>query len=598
MKLRHQLYLFLLFLSAVLIFTLVLNYLSYKKQYEQDIKSFIEREVVLHKKAIANSILNKNLDFQEEKDIFKKISSEALLLLKKDKTLNLQALKAALKSKYYLKNYDFELYLIDENYRVFKTTFQKDLNLDLTNISDAKSLLDKSKDGNIYFSKFINNNPASMEYRLYSYSFIEENTFLELSFVNKATTNTSLDGLVKAIQTNSEINIYRVFKNEDGYSYYNLINTFFAENTENIYKSLNIINLKEKENSIVNAAINFSDFEEIKDGFHLKIMSVFDKNMQDYLGYENVVMELKIDLREKIEFISGVENLFIASLVVIIFILLLIFTFINNRFTKPIEEILKRLRESKKIDNNILKYDNELSKIAKKYNILYDNFKDEIDINISLLEENKRFIADTVHQIRTPLTNIMMNGELIKKFNNNNSLNIFLEQIDASINMLSNSYEDLSYLITSNSLEYKEKEIDFKEAIKDRIKFFKTMSKVNFKPIKDNLQSDILININDIELERLIDNNISNAIKYGFIEKDINVILKKIGKITILEFRSYGNEIINKQLVFKKNYREDDGKRGLGLGLFMVCNICKKYEIEYEVLYENNQNIFRYTINS
>ena len=598
MKLRHQLYLFLLFLSAVLIFTLVLNYLSYKKQYEQDIKSFIEREVVLHKKAIANSILNKNLDFQEEKDIFKKISSEALLLLKKDKTLNLQALKAALKSKYYLKNYDFELYLIDENYRVFKTTFQKDLNLNLTNISDARNLLDKSKDGNIYFSKFINNNPASMEYRLYSYSFIEENTFLELSFVNKATTNTSLDGLVKAIQTNSEINIYRVFKNEDGYSYYNLINTFFAENTENIYKSLNIINLKEKENSIVNAAINFSDFEEIKDGFHLKIMSVFDKNMQDYLGYENVVMELKIDLREKIEFISGVENLFIASLVVIIFILLLIFTFINNRFTKPIEEILKRLRESKKIDNNILKYDNELSKIAKKYNILYDNFKNEIDINISLLEENKRFIADTVHQIRTPLTNIMMNGELIKKFNNNNSLNIFLEQIDASINMLSNSYEDLSYLITSNSLEYKEKEIDFKEAIKDRIKFFKTMSKVNFKPIKDNLQSDILININDIELERLIDNNISNAIKYGFIEKDINVILKKIGKITILEFRSYGNEIINKQLVFKKNYREDDGKRGLGLGLFMVCNICKKYEIEYEVLYENNQNIFRYTINS
>jgi signal transduction histidine kinase len=598
MKLRHQLYLFLLFLSAVLIFTLVLNYLSYKKQYEQDIKSFIEREVVLHKKAIANSILNKNLDFQEEKDIFKKISSEALLLLKKDKTLNLQALKAALKSKYYLKNYDFELYLIDENYRVFKTTFQKDLNLDLTNISDARNLLDKSKDGNIYFSKFINNNPASMEYRLYSYSFIEENTFLELSFVNKATTNTSLDGLVKAIQTNSEINIYRVFKNEDGYSYYNLINTFFAENTENIYKSLNIINLKEKENSIVNAAINFSDFEEIKDGFNLKIMSVFDKNMQDYLGYENVVMELKIDLREKIEFISGVENLFIASLVVIIFILLLIFTFINNRFTKPIEEILKRLRESKKIDNNILKYDNELSKIAKKYNILYDNFKNEIDINISLLEENKRFIADTVHQIRTPLTNIMMNGELIKKFNNNNSLNIFLEQIDASINMLSNSYEDLSYLITSNSLEYKEKEIDFKEAIKDRIKFFKTMSKVNFKPIKDNLQSDILININDIELERLIDNNISNAIKYGFIEKDINVMLKKIGKITILEFRSYGNEIRNKQLVFKKNYREDDGKRGLGLGLFMVCNICKKYDIEYEVLYENNQNIFRYTINS
>ena len=105
----------------------------------------------------------------------------------------------------------------------------------MTNISDARNLLDKSKDGNIYFSKFINNNPASMEYRLYSYSFIEENTFLELSFVNKATTNTSLDGLVKAIQTNSEINIYRVFL-LNGYKILNLFKLWYWKRIFNIFR--------------------------------------------------------------------------------------------------------------------------------------------------------------------------------------------------------------------------------------------------------------------------------------------------------------------------------------------------------------------------
>ena len=34
---------------------------------------------------------------------------------------------------------------------------------------------------------------------------------------------------------------------------------------------------------------------------------------------------------------------------------------------------------------------------------------------------------------------------------------------------------------------------------------------------------------------------------------------------------------------FEKNYRENEAKRGLGLGLNMVKNICDKYKITYDV---------------
>ena len=84
--------------------------------------------------------------------------------------------------------------------------------------------------------------------------------------------------------------------------------------------------------------------------------------------------------------------------------------------------------------------------------------KKELELNSNLLDENMRFIADTVHQIRTPLTNIMMNGEMIKKIPKKiKTMDTFIEQIDASISMLSNSYEDLAYLVTSNSISYKPK---------------------------------------------------------------------------------------------------------------------------------------------
>lgn len=595
MKLRYQLYLFLFFLSAILFLVLGLNYISYKNQYEKDRKNFINSEVRLHKKAILNSIQNRNSDFEGKKELFYNISKDALDLLKKDKNLNLSALKSVLKTKYDLKGFDFEIYLIDNFYKIYKTTYNKDLNLDLKNISNAKNLLDKSLDGNIHFSKFINSDPVSLEYRLYSYSSISENDFLELSFINTEISNTSMSSLIQNLQSNSSVKVYRVFKNKDGFSYYDLLKRLESESKEQFYKSLNVVEREYiSQNDIMNSAINFVQTEELNENILTITTPIFDKNMFEVLGFENVVIELKIDLSEKIEFMDEMENLFIGSLIVIFFLLLLIFIFIQNRFTIPIESILKSIKDSKKVDEELLLYNNELSKIAIKYNILYDNFKKELELNSNLLDENMRFIADTVHQIRTPLTNIMMNGEMIKKFQKDKTMDTFIEQIDASISMLSNSYEDLAYLVTSNSISYKPKNIELSEAIKDRIKFFTTISKVNFKKIESKLEEGIFVSINDMELERIIDNNISNAIKYAFKDKNIEIILKKVNNFAILEFRSYGNEIKNKDKIFNKYYREDEAKRGLGLGLFMVGNICMKYDIKYEVLYKNNQNIFKY----
>ncbi len=558
-------------------------------------KNFVNSEIRLHKKAISNSIQNKNLEFQEGKELFYNISKDALELLKKDKNLNLSALKNVLKVKYDLKNYDFDLYLIDDSYTIYKTTYIKDLNLDLKNISDAKLLLEKSLDGNIYFSNFINSDPVSLEYRLYAYASIAQKNFLELSFINTQLSSTSMSFLVQNLQSNSNVKVYRVFKNKDGFSYYDMLRKLENINKEEYYKSLEIIKRGElAKNDIMNSGINFIQSEKLNNNILTITTPIFDKNMLEILGFENVVIELEIDLSDRIEFMEGIKNLFIGSLFVIFFILLLVFTFIQNRFTRPIESILKSIKESKKVDKELINYNNELSRIATKYNILYDNFTNELVLNSNLLEENKRFIADTVHQIRTPLTNIMMNGEMIKKFQKDESMNVFIEQIDASINMLSNSYEDLAYLITSNSISYKPKNINLSQTIKDRIKFFATISKVNFKKIEAKIEDEIYVNMNEIELERIIDNNLSNAIKYGFKDKTIDVFLIKNKNEAILEFRTFSNKIKNRDMIFSKNYREDDAKRGLGLGLYMVSNICIKYDIKYEILYENKQNIFKY----
>ena len=317
--------------------------------------------------------------------------------------------------------------------------------------------------------------------------------------------------------------------------------------------------------------------------------------MYEVLGFENLVMKLEIDVSEKKEFIQNYKDMFILSIVLISLLLIILYIYIQKSFTKRIETIIQSLNNSKKIeDESILKANDELSLISKKYNILFDRLSKEIDLNQKLLNENKRFIADTVHQIRTPLTNIMMSSEMVKKFQKDDSLTSFIDKIDSSINMLSNSYEDLAYITTANTIEYKPSKIDLSSMLHNRIKFFNIISKVNKKEITSNIQNDSYVYINDIELERIIDNNISNGIKYATRDKPIIINLIKNSNTVTVEFKTFGHPIKNKEKIFEKNYREDEAKRGLGLGLNMVKNICEKNNIIYNVSYKDNQNIFTY----
>mgnify|MGYP001214842269 CR=1 FL=1 len=120
---------------------------------------------------------------------------------------------------------------------------------------------------------------------------------------------------------------------------------------------------------------------------------------------------------------------------------------------------------------------------------------------------------------------------------------------------------------------------------------------LNGKLTVGSIDGNLLNNftINQIELERLIDNNISNGIKYADIDKPMTVILERDNDIVSLTFKTFGKPIQNTSKLFDKNYRENNGKRGLGIGLFMVKNICEKYDIAYDVSYEDGQNIFSYS---
>ena len=101
--------------------------------------------------------------------------------------------------------------------------------------------------------------------------------------------------------------------------------------------------------------------------------------------------------------------------------------------------------------------------------------------------------------------------------------------------------------------------------------------------------------MNDTELERVIDNNLSNAIKHSREKSDIKVVLEKNNSEIILKFISKGGQIKDVSKIFDKNYTEtNDSKRSLGLGLSMVKCICEKNCTHYSAHSEGGINTFTY----
>ncbi len=382
------------------------------------------------------------------------------------------------------------------------------------------------------------------------------------------------------------------------------------EDLENTSLKNELIKIKQAFNDYYFEASNLSEDliedDNTYDYIHIKTQLVVSKY--------NKVLELYQSLRETIK--SGIKNdvnsiyetsskiLFNSSNAFILWIVLssLGLFYIYKDMSSRIKQIVE---EAESIAEGKANFHKRLSSLSSDELGLIVN---SINTFISKLEKNhedledakddiKRFIADTVHQIRTPLSSILMNAEMIKDLQEDDSLTPFIDSIDASINMLSNSYEDLSYVTSYDSIKYNPNLISLSEMLEKRIAFFQTICRMNLKEIESDVDINAYTYINIVELERLIDNNISNAIKYAKIEKPIYISLVKSKKSNriILEFRSFANEIKDKNKIFQKNYREEESKRGLGLGLNIVKNICDKYNILYVASYKNNQNIFTYT---
>ncbi len=208
-----------------------------------------------------------------------------------------------------------------------------------------------------------------------------------------------------------------------------------------------------------------------------------------------------------------------------------------------------------------------------------------------LLQMQDKFIKNAIHEINTPLSIILVNIEL---YNLKYKKNSYLTKIEAGIKIIHNIYNDLSYIVKKDRVVYEKVELDFSSFLKERAEFFNDVAVGNSLDLIVDIQEDCKIFFNETELQRICDNNISNAIKYSFENSIIYIKLYNEGEYVIFSIANRGEKLEDTKKIFDRFYRSDTAKGGFGLGLSIVKEICQKCGVDIDIDTKEGYNIFRY----
>ena len=226
---------------------------------------------------------------------------------------------------------------------------------------------------------------------------------------------------------------------------------------------------------------------------------------------------------------------------------------------------------------------NEQSKELEKGNAYAQN----------LIASQKQFLKYAIHETNTPLSIIMGNIEMFEiQFGKNK----YLTNIEVAMKNIFSIYGDLSYLVKKDQINPAIHRINFVDFVRSRIEFF-TQTAIKFKSKFEFIHKtdEIILDFNEIKLQRIVDNNLTNAIKYTLENETIYVVLKVHRADCDLIIESRSAQILDPQKIFEEYHREEISKEGFGLGLNLVKRICNEENVGIKLESGENWASFTYT---
>lgn len=289
----------------------------------------------------------------------------------------------------------------------------------------------------------------------------------------------------------------------------------------------------------------------------------------------------------------------IVILLSTIIVMLVIHGFYTKSQIRNLAKQLKKIRTEgmdKKVNVQLLNRD--LENLSIEINeALYASKRSKVN-SIQKENELKEMIANMSHDLRTPLTSIMGYIQLL----NNPSLTQeeregYLEIIEKRSRILRGLLNDFYELSLIDSIDYKMtlEKVNISRILEEVVlgKYTEFREK-GLEPVI-NIVDDVTITCDYKALERIIENLLSNMIRYAHTRAEIS--LEKANNLVILTVRNDSAYKLDEDIdkLFDRFYKGDKsrGSHGTGLGLSIVKGLIER--MNGQVSAEINHNLLSIT---
>ena len=192
-------------------------------------------------------------------------------------------------------------------------------------------------------------------------------------------------------------------------------------------------------------------------------------------------------------------------------------------------------------------------------------------------DQQRQFVADASHELKTPLSVIMANAELIQNADTSED-----ERIGLSGNILSMTYQMRSLVesmlemarVDNGSLKMQFEAVDFSQLVSDAVLSFQLLYEEKGMSLHTSIQDGICLSGSEQHLFQVLDVLLDNALKYSVMSGSVGVRLRSTGRQCVLSVTNPGEPISKEDLknIFKRFYRADkaramNGSYGLGLSI-------------------------------
>lgn len=279
--------------------------------------------------------------------------------------------------------------------------------------------------------------------------------------------------------------------------------------------------------------------------------------------------------------------------IIVIVVAVIIAFIISKKISDPIEQITNNSKLMSKGNYKIdFKSGTDIDEIIELEDTL-----NKAAVELSKTEMLRReLLANVSHDLKTPLTLIRANAEMVKDLTYKNkekrekNLDTIISEVDR-LNLLVEDILDLSKM-QSSEIKLDIEQFNLNEVVKTIVMRFDVLLEAGYKIEYDGF--DIYIEADKNKIEQVIYNLINNAINYTGDDKKVFIKLIDLDDDVKLEIIDTGIGINKEDInyIWDKYYKVDKRYKrvsyGTGLGLSIVKNILNLHRFKYGVESKKN----------